>query len=775
MTGIGISVPRQEAADKVTGAARYNSDFIVPGMLHARLLTSPHAHAEIKAIDVSGAWQVPGVRAVLTGEATTVRCGSVLEDMPPIARGKVRYYGETVAVVVADHEYQAMQAVSKINVEYVPLPVVLSPSDAVKPGAPLVHEELSQYIRAVQDVYPEANSNIADRIQIRKGDMEQGWHESQMVIEANYSLPQSDHIAMETRNASVEILPNGEVNIHSSSQSPYSIRKLISHYFHVPAGKINAHVPLVGGGFGGKAPVTLEPIAFLASRAVGGRMVKLSASREEDMATFPCRIGLQAHVKLGATSEGIIKAAEFRFLVDSGAYANTGPRMAKAMAIDCTGPYNIVNVWCDSLCVYTNHPYVTSYRGFGHLEYTFCIERAMDKLAYALGMDALDLRRKNAIRAQHTTPTQVKLTESNLGNLEACIDGVKRLIRWEEGQCIRLGRSKVRSKGISCFWKTSDSPVDAFSGAILTFAPDGSINLNCGLTEIGPGSKTTMAQILAEKMKMDVDQINVEMHVNSRTSPHHWKTVASMSTYMAGRAVLEAAEDAIRQLKSIAGIALRCTPDDLDVAGGRIFLKSDPDYYLDVTEVMHGYKYPNGNANGGQVIGRGSFIMHHLTDLDQETGRGKPGPAWTVGAQGVEVEYDRSDYSYRLVRAVTVIDVGKVINPKAARGLITGGMCMGLGVASRESFQYDENGVVLNTSLRTYKPMRFGETPEYLVEFIETPQIDAPFGARPMGEHGILGMAPALAGALSRAAETEINLLPIVPELIWRLKGGAMP
>ncbi|MGE5404343.1 MAG: molybdopterin cofactor-binding domain-containing protein, partial [Candidatus Saccharibacteria bacterium] len=229
----------------------------------------------------------------------------------------------------------------------------------------------------------------------------------------------------------------------------------------------------------------------------------------------------------------------------------------------------------------------------------------------------------------------VKLTTSNLGNMGQCLEKLKQLIQWNEGQRIELGRNKVRAKGISGFWKTSDSPVEAFTGVILTFAPDGTINLNCGVVEMGPGSKTTAAQILAEKMQMDVSQIHVEMHVNTRTSPHHWKTVASMSTFMVGRAVLEAAEDAIRQIKSIAGMAMRCSPDDLEVAGGRVFMTSDPDFYLEFPQIVHGFKYPNGNAVGGQVIGRGSFIMHHLTPLDRDTGRGKPGPAWTVGAQAV--------------------------------------------------------------------------------------------------------------------------------------------
>ncbi|WP_027624941.1 xanthine dehydrogenase family protein molybdopterin-binding subunit [Clostridium lundense] len=770
--GIGVSIPRKEAFDKVTGVAKYTDDTQLPGTLYAKMLTSRYAHAKIKFIDVSEARKAQGVQQVITGEYLPVLCGPVIEDRPPIARDRVRYYGEPIAVVIANSEQEAMKALKLINVEYEPLPVVNSISDALKPGATLIHENMGDYKHAVEDVYPELNTNISDRIKIRKGDATKGWAESEIAVSGSFFLPQSDHIAMETRSVRAQIMPDGKIIIYTSSQAPYAVKRRLSKIYNIPEGNIVVKVPLVGGGFGGKAAVQLEFIAYLASKAVNGRLVTIANSREEDIKTSPCRIGVEGNLKIGATKDGIIKVLEARYMVDGGAYADSGPRMAKAMAVDCSGPYNIENIWCDSICVYTNHTYVTAYRGFGHTEYTFCMERMMDKLAAKLGMDPLELRIKNAIKPGQYTPTQVKTTLSNIGKLEDCLTKLKELAKWDEGQVIKTEGGMIKAKGMGCFWKTSDSPADAVSGAFLTFNTDGSINLNTGAIEMGPSTKTTLAQILAERLKMDVSRIHVMMEVDTQASPEHWKTVASMTTFMAGRAVLRAAEDLIRQLKSLAATVMKSPPEDLEVAEEKVYLRQDPEIYVSFKDLVRGYKEPNGLAVDGQILGRGSFIMSHITDIDEETGKGKPGPAWTVGAQAVEIEYDPANFTYRFLKAITVIDAGKIINPKTTRGLLMGGINMGFGIATREAFEYDGDARLQTTTLRTYKPMRLGENPEYIIDFIETPQIDAPFGARGLAEHGIIAIPAAFANAISHAAEYEFDKLPITPESIWKAKTG---
>jgi CO/xanthine dehydrogenase Mo-binding subunit len=766
---IGTSVPRQEASEKVTGIAKYTNDIHTSGMLHVKMVTSSCAHGTILSIDTSKARKAPGVRAVITGQDVPILTGSPLADRPPIAVDKVRYHGEPVAVVVADEEYQAMNAAKLVDVAYHPLPVVNSPTEAIQSQAPLVHENLASYKR-FEAVYPVPGTNIANHVKIRKGDIQKGWAESDVTIEASFSIPQSDHAAMETRCAMAEIKPNGRVEIYSASQSPYVIRDMLSLFFSIDPSQIVVHTPLVGGAFGGKAPVQLEFIAYVASKAVGGRKVKLVNSREEDFITSPVHIGLDAKVKLGATKQGNIVAAKITYLFDGGAYSDRAAIITRAAAQDCTGPYRIDNVHCDSFCMYTNHPYATSFRGFGHPELTFVIERAMDILAARLNLDPLTLRRQIAIGPGDTTPTQTVLTTSNVGNLAQCIDTLKQIIRWDDEPQVVVEGHKVRSKGVSCFWKNSSTPTDAGAGAVLLLNRDGSARLVCGAVEIGQGTKTIVGQIVAERMKMNVDQVYVEMEVNTDTCPEHWKTVASRSTLLVGRAVLAAADDAIRQLRHIASVVLGSSADQLEIGFGRVYQKDNPQIGLRISDIAHGYRLPNGNTIGSQVIGRGSYTMRDLTSLDPETGKGNPGPEWGVGAQAVEIEFDAKDLTYRVVRAAAVIDAGKVMNPKAARGQMTGGMSMGLSFASREAFLFNKAGIIQNPQFRTYKDHRYGDQPEYLVEFVETPHLEAPYGLRGIGEHGVIGMPAALANSLSLATGIALNRLPLTPETIWRDK-----
>lgn len=767
---IGQSVYRKDGLEKVTGAAKYTADYTSKDMLHIKMAVSSYAHAKIKAINTAKALEVPGVRGIVIGQPFPLT-GEEIKDRPPIAYDKVRYHGEPIAVVVADTAFQAKKAAELIEVTYEPLPVVNSPKDALLPGAPLVHENLAVYER-IEHVYPEANTNIADRIKIRKGCMNEGWKASHQMIETSFSFSQSDHIAMETRCVIAEIRPDGCVVFTSATQSPYIIKQLMNNYFNLEDGKIIVKTPLVGGAFGGKVAVQLELIAYMASLAVGGRPVKLVNTREEDMITSPVHIGLDAKIKLGATKDGQLTAAEILYMFDTGAYSDKGATISRAAAVTCTGPYRLDNIWCDSLCVYTNHPYVTAYRGFGHAELSFAFERAMDMLAKKLDMNPLELRMKNAIRPGHTTPTQIRLNESSVGNLPNCLETLKQLMNWNEGQVIPISDRKVRAKGLSCIWKTSTIDSNASSGVILVFNRDGSVNIESGVVEIGMGTKTVLPQMLAEKLKMDVDKIYVKMEIDTQVMPEHWKTVASRGTLMAGRALLKAADDAIVQLKDIASRVLMCSPDELEVGNEKVYVRDEPDIYIEVKDICYGYKYPHGYAIGGQVIGRGEYMLRHLTHIDPKTGVGRPGPEYTVAAQGTEIEFDTRDYTYKILKAYSVIDAGMVLNRKLAEGQVMGAMEMGLNFGSSETFVFSEQGEVLNPRLRTYTPFRYGDHPDYVVSFIETPYIESAYGARGLGEHGLIGMPAALANTLSVASGIDLNKLPLTPESIWRQKIG---
>ncbi len=767
-TAIGKSIIRKDAWDKVTGKAKYTDDFPTAGYLTARLLTSTYAHARILNIDISDALGVNGVKAVVTGADCPELFGPLVKDRPALAQGIVRYAGEPIALVVSLDKVTAEKAVRLIKVNYQPLPFVLTPSQAMAEGAQLVHKQVNGYKKVVTDIYPEAGTNVASRYRMRKGDVTEAFKQCNIIVEQHFYLPPSDHLAMEVRTARAEISSDGNVIITTSSQSPYAVRKQISDAFLISTGKIQVCVPFVGGGFGGKAPVTLEILAYIASRSVGGRAVRLTIPREQDMATTPCRMGLEANVKIGVDKEGHIKAAELNYLLDCGAYTDISPYMAKAIAMDCTGPYNVENLSCDAMCIYTNHTYVTSFRGFSHECYTFCIERVLDILAQKCLLDPLEFRLRNAILPGNLTPSQVECTPSLMGDLTKCLQKMKQLAQWNGGKTVPIKENTVKAKGVACFWKTENPPTDAISGALITFNSDGSVNMNTGIVEMGSNGQTHLAQMLAEKLKIDSDQVHVVKSVDTQTAPKHWKTVASLTEYMAGHAVMRAVDDLLGQLRSNGSQALNCDVRDIEVAYGRVFSRKNPENFIEFKDIAEGYKSPNGESIGEPVLGRGGFMLKGLSMLDPQTGQGKTGPEWTLGVQVVEVEADLKTYTYRIINATTVIDIGKVINPESMRAMIAGGMAMGLSLSSREVYKYNKDGIPILPNLRTYKLMHIGEEPNYHVAFVETPDEKSPYGVRSFAEHGVIGMPAALGNALSVAFGKQLVTLPLTPEIIWQ-------
>lgn len=771
-TTINQNIHRKESWDKVTGKAKYIDDMPVTNYLCARLITSPYAYAKIKKLDTSRSIELEGVKSIITGYDFPYLTGPLLEDRPPLAKDIVRYFGEPIAIIVAIDEATALKAIELTEIEYEPLKPILSISDAISENATLLHPDIAKYNKVLKDINPFVNSNIASKFQIRKGDVENEFSKCEIIIEEKYELPPSDHMAMEIRSARAEISADGKVKIETTSQSPFYIKKQLASTFSIEEGNIEVHVPFVGGAFGGKAAVTLELLAYMASKKVNGVPVRLILPREQDMVSAPCRLGLEATIKLGASSDGKIRAASLTYYLDSGAYADIGPYMSKSIAADCTGPYNIENLKCDSYCVYTNRTYSTSYRGFGHLCYTYCMERSIDVLAKRCNIDPLEIRNLNAIRPGNLTPTQEVSTYSNTGDFYKCINKLKSVLNYNGAPVTVITDNIVRSVGFSGFWKAANPPTNSISGAIITFNSDGSLNLNTGVVEMGSGGHTNLAQMLANKLKMDIKKIHVVSNINTRLNPEHYKTVASMSNFMAGNAVMRAADDIIYQLKDMASQIYSCDKDDIFVENSRVFHKDNPDEYIEFREIVHGYKNENGKSIGQPIIARGPYMLKDLTLLDPKTGKGRNGPSWTVGAQAVEVEFNKRDYSYKILNAHTVIDVGKVINPNAMKEMVSGGMAMGLSLASRESFDYNKEGRLNTPNLRTYKLMHIGQEPIYHVDFVETPQSDSPYGSRSISEHGIIGIPAALANALSIASGVKINKIPITPEYLWKSKEG---
>lgn len=772
---LGVNVPRYDGKDKTAGKTRFTDDFHTPGMLYAAVVNSRTAHGVIRSIESTEAKEMPGVRGVFTGKDFPERVGLYLGDKPALAVDRVRYFGEPVVAVVADDERTALAAAATIRISYDDLPLVRNPREGIAPDAPVIHPDMNEYVH-IPAILPQPGTNIAHHTRIRKGDVESAFAAADVTTEGSFGFPPKDHTAMEPRIAVAEIREDDTVVIRTSTQSPYGVRGIMSSVFGIPPGKLVVQVAEIGGGFGGKAGIQLEPLAYLLSRSLGGRPVRVANSREQDILGSPGGPGLEATVKLAAKRDGTITAAEIEFLFDSGGYADYAVNVSRAAGYASTGPYNIPNVKTDSYCIYTNHPFATAYRGFGHIEMSYAIERSMEILAEKLGIDAVELRRKNAIQGGDQTPSQDVL-DSNTGDLRECIDRVVTHLGWGgeggteglEGTDRPIATDIVRAKGISCYWKAPAIPTFTDAGAIVSFNEDGSVNVVTGAVEMGQGIHTGVAQIVAERLEIDPSVVHVVREVMTDRSTHDWTSAASRTLFMVGRAAIAAVDDAVVQIKRVASAPLRAPEEDLHVAGGRVFLRDDPGHGLPLSQVVLGYVYPNGNAIGGPIIGRGKYIARHLSHIDPETGKGRPGLEWTLGAMGVEVEVNRWDGTFRVLKGVCSMDVGRVINPDLARGQVVGAMAMGIGYTTREAFEFDSREHVLNGKLRDYKLLRYGEHPEYIVDFVETPQGDGPFGARGLGEQGIIGMPGAISAAISRAIGVQVNRLPITPEYLWRL------
>ena len=767
-THLGTSPVRADAPAKTGGTLRFTDDRVRPETLHAAVLFSSQAHAEIRKIETAAAAEAPGVRGVFTGaDWPDILIGLYLGDKPPLARGKVRHHGEPVVAIVADDEASALNALRLVKIEYVPLPAIGSPCAALAPGAPILHPDLATYAR-IPDILPEPGTNVANRTKIRKGDPDKAFAEAEAVVEGEFSFPPGDHVAMEPRVAIAEFGLDGRLEIDSSTQSPFEVRNLLARALGLPERNIAVRAAPIGGGFGGKAGIMLEPLAGLLAMRFPGRPVRLANTREADMLSSPGRAGLQARVRLAARADGTLLAADIEFLFDSGGYADYAVNVSRAAAISCTGPYHVPHLKTDSLCVYTNHPFASAFRGFGHIELSYATERAMDLLAERLHMDPAALRMKNAIRRGDLTPTGAPMDE-NTGDLPACLAKVQERLEWDsKPHRVVEPDGKIRAKGISCFWKAPAIPTFTDAGAVLYFAEDGSATLSTGVIEIGQGAHEGLRMIVAEALKTDLDHVRATRHVDTDLSPHDWATAASRSLFMAGRAALDAVADAVAQIKRIAAAPLRCPAEDLDVAGNRVFIRDEPARFLPLEKVVLGYVYPNGNAIGGPVIGRGWYITPDLTSLDPHTGAGKPWLEWTLGAEGVEVEIDPADGAIRVLKAACAMDVGKVVHPALARGQAVGAMGMGIGYSLTEGYVFDARQAVQNGSLRDYKIQRYGEEPEYLVDFVETPQSDGPYGLRGLGEQGIVGMPGCLSQAVSLAVGAQMTELPMTPESIWK-------
>jgi CO/xanthine dehydrogenase Mo-binding subunit len=762
---VGKPIARDDAVDKVTGAARYTHDLTVPGMLHTALVTSPHASARIVAIDTSAAAALPGVRAVLTGDGLPYRLGLYMQDKCILARSVVRYQGEPVVAVAADSLDIANDACRLVKVDYEPLDPVLDPRDALNQDAPLVHPDLHTYEHMEGVFFPQPRSNVAHHQKVRKGDFDAAFASADITLTDEFYNPPVQHVPMETHAAIVEVLPCDRAEIWTSSQSPYTVRHLLSICFGLPHANLRVHVPYVGGGFGGKAGLHLEPLAYVLSTAAGGRPVKVVATREQEFNTLPSRQGLYSTVEIGADRNGRIVALKATYIWDAGAYADYGVNVGRAAAYSGAGPYVIPNCWIDSYVVYTNKIFGTAYRGFGHLEVLWGIERAIDMMARKLDMDPVEFRRANLLREGETTITGERVTAGH-GSPVECLDAAARAIEWGTPSPPPVA-GKVRGKGIAMLHKAPAMPTYTSCAVVIKLDEDGAADVLVSGVDYGQGTYTVLKQITAEELKLPLDKVHVTWECDTAFSPYDWQTVASRFAYMGGNAAIEAAADCLRQIRGVAAQALDVPPDKIVCEDGAAFVNGQPHRRIPYAQLALGYTFENGNSIGGPIIGHGRYIATGLTHLDPETGQGLPAQFWTYGAHGVEIEVDKETGEIEILDIATVIDAGKVLNPKLCVGQVVGGVVQGLGSALWEEFRFDKNGRFLNPAFVDYKIPTAKDIPRKTQQILlENPQPDGPYGARGVAEHPMISVPSAIGNALFDALGIEFTTLPLNHERI---------
>lgn len=769
---VGKGVERVDTLEKLTGGALYAGDMILPGMLHAKVLKSPHAKARIVKIDTRKALEVPGVRAILTGDELDYRVGLYLVDKYILAKGVVRHYGEAVAAVAADTLIAAEKAVGLIEVQYEVMKPVLDPVQGLEKDAPLVHPDLGKY-DYIKDVFtPVPGTNIANHTKLRKGDVEKGFSEADFILERTYTNPNVQHVPMETHGSIGQWQPGDKLTVWTSAQSPFTVRNLLSHSFKIPHNNIRVIIPYVGGGFGGKAGIHLEPLVLCLSRKSGGRPVKLIATREEEFSMLPCRSGLVYTIKTGVKKDGKIVAQQMTMRWDSGAYADYAVNVTRASGYSAAGPYEIPNAWIDAYTVYTNKPFGTAYRGFGHVEFSWGIERHMDLAARTLGIDPLEFRRINALKPDSITLTGEKITADS-GNVTKCMESVAKAINYggltdeekarEKKTGLRIGKSVV------ALHKAPAMPPYTGTAVILKMNEDGSVIANFSLTEIGAGTYTSVAQILAEELRFPISRVKISIDNDTEKEPYDWQTVASKGLLLSGNAAILAARDLLAKAYDVAGQVLKANTVDLDHDEEKVFVKHHPSHSVTWKSMAVGYAFPNGNAIGGPLIGVGRYVAQGLTNLDKETGQGLPALDWTYGAHGLVAEVNDRTGEFNVIKIASAFDIGRAINPISVRGQSIGGMLQGLGTAMCEGYIYSPEGVLLNPSFTDNKIPTSLDLPEEVVSIaVETPQLDGPFGARGVGEHSMIAVCGALGNAIQNASGADLTHMPIRQEDVWR-------
>ncbi len=785
-TIIGQRLPKLDAPDKATGRTVYGHDVRLPGMLHGGILYSRYPHARVLSVDVSRALKLPGVKTIITAaDNPRVGAGPAIahfgygKDNTPLKGDVVRSLRDEVAAVAAADADIAQEALELIEVEYEPLPALFDAESALEDGAPLIHTE--------------RGSNLFQGYKYSHGEPEAGERESDVIVEADFDLPYVAHGAMETSVVVASFDHHGRLTLYSTTQIPFLLQRDLAEALGLDGSDIRIIQTAIGGAFGrGLDVYPFEPIAALLARKAG-RAVRVSFSRHEEFLAAPVRQPAKIHARAGAKRDGAITFRDVYALLDIGAYVSWGSVTPLVMMETAASLYRVPHVRFSADCVYTNNPITGAVRGYGNPQSTFVIETMMDRLAEALQLDPVDFRIRNANIPNEETPQGLKITSCGL---KECLEAVAARADVGSGK-LEVGSSKGEvgaatshfalhtshlRKGIG-FASTLNVGGGARiyrsdgCGATVKVDDFGHVSLITGSTEIGQGSETALAQIVAEVLGVKVEDVTV---LNSDTDVKPWDVGvhASRTTFIAGNAAHIAALDARRQLFETAAEMLKARPDDLIACDGKVIVANQqsaiPFHFAAGTIVNNQQSIELGKVArarhfrvGGQVIIGEGWYDPPTKLVDKDTYKGNISAAYGFGSQMAEVEVDTETGKVRVLRLVCANDVGRAINPMAVEGQIEGGAQMGLGYALTEEVIVKE-GRVLNPDFLDYRLFTAADMPEIETIIIETDDPQGPFGAKGVGEMGGTPTAAAIANAIYDAVGVRMTKLPMTPERILR-------
>jgi xanthine dehydrogenase molybdenum-binding subunit len=738
---IGKRIPKLDGMDKATGKASYVDDLKFPGMLYGKILRTKVPHAKILDIDTTRAKRLPGVKAVITADDIPMNKIGFGSDNPPLKHSKVCCIRDEIAAVAAVDESIAEEALDLIQVDYEELPTVFDAKEAIRPDAPLIHDDRKH--------------NIFRKTAFQEGNVEKAFDASDEVVEDYFRLPLTNASPISTCAIIAHYDLSGRLTVWTPIQVPFLWQRDLALALGIPPGKIRVIQPTIGGGFGIRLDIyPFEPICAQLSMKTG-KPVKLVYDREEELLAAPSRQPCLVHLKTGAKKDGTLLARDANYLLDCGAYISWGALTPMVMLATTSSLYRVPNVKFESLAVYTNNPYTGSVRGFGNPQSTFTVESQMDMLAYSLGIDPLEFRIKNAVQPGDVSPQGFQITSCGMTE---CLEKAAERSEFKK----KRGKGNGRGIGLASAMTVVGGARIYRSdgcGSIVKIDDFGQVTLITGATEIGQGSDILLAQIVAEEIGVRVDDVQV---INSDTDIKPWDvgTHASRATFITGNSAKIAAGKVKEKIKKLASQVFQERPEDIETADGKVFVKGSAEQTMPISRLIRADHF----KESGNIIIAEHFYDPPTQMLDKNL-RGNWSAAYGFCTHAVELEVDRDTGKVQILRIVCAHDVGRAINPMLVEGQMEGAISWGIGYALMEELKTEE-GIILNKDMHDYKIPTVKDIPEIETIIVETIDPQGPFGAKGMGDFGLSSVAPAIANAIYDAVGVRIKELPMTPEKI---------